>query len=98
MKRQFVSSHPKQNLITTGYYGCRGYLADTCYLTSFVLPAVYVKTFKFSSNACSMPFLRCTFGLYAYFVPVLVGPCHHGMARPQVADRGTASDKEGSCE
>jgi len=29
---------------------------------------------------------------------VLMGPCHHGMARPQVADRGTASDKEGSCE
>ena len=29
---------------------------------------------------------------------VLVGPCHNGMARPQVADRGTASDKEGSCE
>ena len=29
---------------------------------------------------------------------VLVGPCHHGTARPQVADRGTASDKEGSCE
>jgi len=27
-------------------------------------------------------------------VAVLVGPCHHGMARPQVA----ASDKEGSCE
>jgi len=29
---------------------------------------------------------------------LVVGPCHHGMARPQVADRGTASDKEGSCE
>ena len=28
----------------------------------------------------------------------VVGPCHHGMARPQVADRGTASDKQGSCE
>jgi len=28
----------------------------------------------------------------------VVGSCHHGMARPQVADRGTASDKEGSCE
>ena len=28
----------------------------------------------------------------------VVGPCHHGMVRPQVADRGTASDKEGSCE
>jgi len=29
---------------------------------------------------------------------VLVGPCYHDMARPQVADRGTATDKEGSCE
>jgi len=24
--------------------------------------------------------------------------CHHGMARPQFADRVTASDMEGSCE
>ena len=29
---------------------------------------------------------------------VFVGPCHHGMARPQFADGGTASDMEGSCE
>ena len=28
-----------------------------------------------------------------YCVSVLMGPCHHGMARPQVADIGTASDK-----
>ena len=28
----------------------------------------------------------------------VVGPSHHGMARPQIADRGTASDKDGSCE
>jgi hypothetical protein len=27
-----------------------------------------------------------------------VGPCHHGMALPQVADGGTASYMEGSCE
>jgi hypothetical protein len=27
-----------------------------------------------------------------------VGPCHHGMARPQVADGGTVSYMEGSCE
>jgi hypothetical protein len=27
-----------------------------------------------------------------------VGSCHHGMARPQVADGGTASDMDGSCE
>ena len=25
-------------------------------------------------------------------------PCHHGLARPQVADGGTASNMEGSCE
>ena len=28
----------------------------------------------------------------------VVGSCHHGMARPQVADGGTASDMEGSWE
>ena len=27
-----------------------------------------------------------------------VGPRHHGMARPQVADGGMASYMEGSCE
>jgi len=27
-----------------------------------------------------------------------VGPYHHGTARPHVADGGTASDMEGSCE
>ena len=27
-----------------------------------------------------------------------VGPCRQGMARPQVADGGTASYMEGNCE
>jgi hypothetical protein len=27
-----------------------------------------------------------------------VGPCHHSMARPQVADQERAADMEGSCE
>jgi hypothetical protein len=31
-------------------------------------------------------------------VSMNVGLCHHGMARPQVAGGGTASDMEGSCE
>jgi len=30
-------------------------------------------------------------------IPCVAGPCHHGMARPQVADRGTAPFMEGSC-
>jgi hypothetical protein len=38
-----------------------------------------------------------------FYFPILmyamkVGPCHHGMARPRVADGGTASDMEDSCE
>jgi len=28
----------------------------------------------------------------------VVGPCHHGMARPQIAVRGTAFNMEDSCE
>ena len=31
-------------------------------------------------------------------VTMNVGPCHHGMAHPRVADGGTASNMEGSCE
>jgi hypothetical protein len=33
-----------------------------------------------------------------YYETINVGPCHHGMARPQAADGGTASYMEGSCE
>jgi hypothetical protein len=38
--------------------------------------------------------------IYVGFVvkKVNVGPCHLGMARPQVADRGTASYMEVNCE
>ena len=35
---------------------------------------------------------------YYYYKLDAVGPCHHGMEHPQVAERGTASDKEGNCE
>jgi len=37
------------------------------------------------------------FNVSNIYCDYVVGPCHHGMARPQVADRGMASD-EGSCE
>jgi hypothetical protein len=38
--------------------------------------------------------------LFKNYIPATmnVGPCHHGMVRPQVADGGTASYMEGSCE
>ena len=32
------------------------------------------------------------------YTAMLVGPCHHGMARPQVVDGGMASDMEDSYE
>ena len=31
-------------------------------------------------------------------VDLSLGSCHHGMACPHVADGGTASDMQGSCE
>jgi hypothetical protein len=33
-----------------------------------------------------------------YVYETNVGPCHHGMASPQVAEGGTASYMKGSCE
>jgi hypothetical protein len=40
--------------------------------------------------------------IHFYFLSICVsmnvGPCHHLMARPQVADGGTVSYMEGSCE
>jgi len=41
-----------------------------------------------SSSVCLFFCIMCIFQV--------VGLCHHGMARPQVADRGKASDMEGS--
>jgi hypothetical protein len=42
--------------------------------------------------------LDFVFGDHMLTLSMNVGPCHHGMARPQVADGGTASYMEGSCE
>jgi hypothetical protein len=36
--------------------------------------------------------------LVAFYLTMNVGPCHHGMARRQVANGGTASYMEGSCK
>ena len=43
---------------------------------------------------------RCGLLIYGRYklCAVFVCPCHQDMARPQVADGGTASDMEGSCE
>jgi len=38
------------------------------------------------------------FPLYHINGPCKVGPCHHDITRPQVADGETASNMEGSCE
>jgi len=48
-------------------------------------------------------FILSVFVISAFYrgrssAPMDVGPCHHGMARPQVADGGMASYMEGSCE
>ena len=53
----------------------------------------YVLFFIFFSFHFRSPYLL----MYLVF-PVFVGPCHHGMAYPQVADGGTACNMEGGCE
>ena len=37
-------------------------------------------------------------GMECRYKAMDVGPCHHSMARPRVADGGMASYMEGSCE
>jgi hypothetical protein len=55
-----------------------------------------VSTFQYISNKMQR------YTVYLYLETALhamnVGPCHHGMAHPQVADGETASYMEGSCE
>ena len=48
--------------------------------------------FCFVTCCCVFLFITCP------FIAHDVGPCHHGMARPRVADGGMASYMEGSCE
>ena len=36
--------------------------------------------------------------IFTHGVCIELGPCHHGMARPQVGNGGTASNMGGSCE
>ena len=54
-----------------------------------------------------IPLLGSLYKFRVFYTPIIrstifncmnVGPCHHGIARPQVADGGTASNMEGSCE
>jgi len=41
----------------------------------------------------------CLFYLhFNIFSAMYVVPCHHGMSRSRIADGGTASNMEGSCE
>jgi hypothetical protein len=46
------------------------------------------------------PVSMCTEEILALYLlcSMNAGPCHHGMVHPQVADGGTASNMEDSCE
>ena len=53
---------------------------------------------KFCDFEKAFDFVNYVFLVDKLEFSVFVGPCHHGMARPQFADEGTAPDMEGSCE
>jgi hypothetical protein len=58
---------------------------------------VYYPSWKHLLSAQRAPHAEC-FQSVCVVEPMDVGPCHHGMAVPRVADGGTASYMEGSCE
>ena len=47
---------------------------------------------KSTMDIISLKHLDVQFTLHNAFITVFVGPSHHGMARPQVADGGTTSN------
>ena len=79
---------------------CFAKCADIVWITS-VLKLV-TKPLSIRSKYQSMVFLllssKSDFHGYMIIDSMNVGPCHHGMARPRVADGGMASNMEGSCE
>ena len=67
-----------------------------CFSLVVHIPLFYIKVLNIGFRFLSRP---CKFWKY-FFIQgrYVVGPCHHGMAHPQVVDGGTASDMDGSCE
>ena len=66
------------------------YVMNCCVLTDIFILCIHL--------CDNLKLCIFVFRSVALLSPCVVGPCHHDMARPQVADRGTASDMEGSCE
>ena len=73
---------------------------DTHQLEAFVNTVIIIiiitTTIEFSLGG-SRPLVQTKQVIYINET-VFVDSCHHGVARPQVADGGTASDMEGGCE
>jgi hypothetical protein len=97
---QTESRHSFPNLVITFTYIFSRYRTDVVENTlSNNLPYASIRSIGLGLGHRVVP-VCVSVQIYKNINPysVLVGPCHHGIARPQVADRGTASDKEGSCE
>jgi hypothetical protein len=63
------------------------------YIYMLILIFVIIKIFDLKTTTLYSQIIR-----FRINWSMNVGPCHYGMARPQVADGGTASNMEGSCE
>ena len=75
--------------------------SDVLLVLSFLSLFIRLYVLYIFVSFCKLCILIVMFMYYCYVCSVVsmnVGPCHHGMARPRVADGGTASNMEGSCE
>jgi hypothetical protein len=103
-KRSFVSakaSRPDLELNQSLFSESQGFYlrgqSDWSVSSSFIAIS---RVMKSSSYTCSSPyiFMACLLRAALTLRPLLVGPCHHARALPEVADGVMASSRVGSCE
>ena len=64
----------------------------------FLVARLYKQISLYFPSVSPLQLYQIKFSYITHLYLPYVKFSHHGMTRPQVADRGTASDMEGSCE
>ena len=84
LKKHHTNQTQNSHLKQCVYWGVRQLTASTCK--------------GYDCSASRHKDLSSVYVLYIHYESMIVGPCHHDMVRPQVADGGRASNMEVSCK